>query len=324
MSWNNARKRFQRNLDRYPKALRAVYEAKQKEYTLPTFEPTIFPIPKNERKYKLEDIGFTSGDLAYITEGEHKGLVSTIFQYSSELDAVLLSDVNSKRIMPKVNWVENQTTHLMDFPDYVPRSHIKLAAKDKDENGNVYYVVANSVVYKDRYYDDRYKKWLPKRFVKHHESIEVPWPSPPQDPKDGSLSTKAEDVFEKSYELQSIAKLPVPKDALSQLRNPYSKHKSKILTDSQARRINAPDMPLSDEQKIYLAKEAQRPTKTYQRLSEEVQDYIGNRISQHLAKIDNPALLAHLDALSKTTIPDFANTMKKIETLEAKKSDPEM
>lgn len=319
MSWNTAKKRFQREVENYPKALRDVYLAKTNKYTLPTFETKEWPLAKWERKTKLEQIGFANGDLAYITEGEKKGIVSTIFQYSPEMNSFLLADVTSKKLLPKQNWVEHQSSHLIDYPEYVKRDHIKLAAKDKDENGKVYYVVADDVVYKEKYYDERYRRWLPKRFVKHHDSIEIPWPNPPQEPKDDHLSTSQQAAFERTYELQSIAKPPVPTDALLQLRNPYSKHKKRVLSEAQARKVNAPDMPLSDEQKIYLAKKATEPKKVYKKLSEEIQDFIGSRMADHINKIDNPSLLAHLDALSESKIPDFAKTMKNIEDAEHEK-----
>lgn len=317
MSWNTARKRFQRDIESYPKALRDVYLARANRFTLPTFESKEWPLPKNERKTKTEDIGFVNGDLAYITEGEKKGTISTIFQYSPETDSVLLADVTSKKLLPKPYWVENQTSHLVDYPDYVKRSHIKLAAKDRDENGKVYYVVADKVIYKDKYYDDRYKRWLPRRYVKGHETIEIPWPNPPSEPKDDYLSTKESTVFEKSYELQSLAKPPVPASVLTELRNPYSRYKKRFLTEAEARRINGPEMPLTDEQKIYLAKKAAQPPKVHKRLSEEIQDFIGARMAEHLNNIKNPAMLAHLDELSKSKIPDFLKTMKQIEEHEA-------
>ncbi|KAK7681095.1 hypothetical protein QCA50_015933 [Cerrena zonata] len=93
-------------------------------------------------------------------------------------------------------------------------------------------------------------------------------------------------------------------------------YKKKALSDIQARKLNAPEMPLSKEQKIYLAKKAAEPKKQLQRLSPEIQDFIGEKIANHVNKIDNPYLLAHLDALSNVQIPDFAKTMAKIEESE--------
>lgn len=303
MSWNTAKKRFQRDIDKYPKALRDVYLAKTNRYTLPTFETKQWPIPKNQRRNDLAKIGLASGDLAYITEGEKKGTISKIFQYSPELDSVLLADVTSKKLIPPQNWVEHQNSHLMDYPEYVPRSSIKIAAKDKDENGKVYYVVADDIEYRDKYYDDRYKQWLPRRFVKHHKTIEIPWPNPPLEPKDDYLSTKEPVVLEKTYELQSLAISPVPADALSQLRTPYSRHKKRVLTEIQARKMNAPSMPLSDEQKIYLAKKAAEPPKTYKPLSDEIKEFIGERIAAYMETIESPAMKRHLEALSQQKIP---------------------
>lgn len=323
MSWNTARKRFQRDIDKYPKALRDVYLKNSNKYTLPSFESELYPVPEKERQTAIDDIGFANGDLGYIHQGTRKGTVSTIFQYSPQMDAFLMADITSKKILPKQHWVENQTSHLIDYPDYVRREDVKLAAKDKDESGKVYHVVANDVVFKGTYYDERYKRWMPKRFVKGHEKIEIPWPNPTQEPKDDYLSTKGPTVFEKSYELQSLVRPPVPREALSQLRNPYSKFKKRYLTESQAYKVNAPEMPLSDAQKIYMARKASEPKKTYKGLTEEMQDFIGSKIADHVNKIDNPALLAHLDALSKMKIPDFEKTMSMVRQSEQQEEPQE-
>lgn len=318
MSWHTAKKRFQKDLDKLPRRLYDKLLADYNRHSLPTFENQQRVVPAHLRKTRLEHIGFASGDFAYIAEGEHKGKIATVFEYSAELDSVLLSDVTTKKIVPKSMWVENQSTHLMDYPDPVPVKNVKLAAKDKDENGNVYYVVADEVIYKDKYYDERYRRWLPKRFVKHHNNIEIPWPSPPQDPKDGDLLTPQQAVHEKTWELQSISKSPLPKGLLGELRNPYSKHKKRTLTELEARKLNAPEMPLSEEQRIYLAKKAQQPPKELRRLTPEIQDFIGEKIASHLAGITNENLLKHLDALTHAKVPDFEKTMKKIEEAERK------
>lgn len=313
MSWHSARKRFQKDLEHLPRVLIDNYLKESNRYTLPTFETNFKPIPAAQQKTKIEDVGLTSGDFVYITKGKNKGMISTLYNYSSELDTVLVSNVNSKKIIPKAFWVENQTSHLMDYPDPIARSDVKLAAKDKDEKGKVFYVVADEVIYKEKYYDDRYKRWLPKRFIKNHETIEVPWPNPPQESRDDYLSTRDDVAFEKTWELQSIAKPPFPAKVLSELRNPHSSYKKKVISSYEARKLNAPEMPLSDEQKIYLAKKAQQKPKELKRLSPEIQDFIGERIAAHVNKIENPNMLAHLEALSTATIPDFQKNLKQIE-----------
>lgn len=311
MSWNTAKKRFQKDLDKYPKVLREVLLKRSSRFNLPTFDSTDY-VPKHERKSKLEEVGIASGDMVYVSEGEHKGKVSSVLQYTEESDSLILTDILAKKIIPKSWWIKNQTSHLMDYPVPIPRSSVKLAAKDRDESGNVSFIVADGVIMKDKYYDDRYKRWLPRRFVQHHENIEIPWPKPPTEPEDDYLSTTADAVFNKTYEPQTIAKSPLPLGVLAELRNPHSSHKRKVLTEVQARKITAPKMPLSAEQKIYLAKKAQQPEKKLEPLSEEAKEYIGERMAKHLSQIENPALLAHLDALSKSTIPDFKTTMEKL------------
>lgn len=306
MSWHLAKKRFQQNLDRYPRAIRDVI-FKQSQVTLPTFEQNRY-IPPFERKHKKEEVGLTSGDWVYVVEGEHKGKISKLVLYQAESDTVQLTDIVEPRIVPKEYWVENQNSHILDAPKSILREHVRLAAKDKDDNGEVSFVVADSIVLKDKYYDDRYKMWMPRRFVKHHESIEIPWPKPPTEPDDYFRAAGPDTVFMKSYEAQSVGRSPLPTGVLNELRNRFSSHKRKILTDVDARKLNAPAMPLLAEQKIYLSKKASEPVKTREPLSEEIQDFIGAKMAEHIAGIDNPAMLRHLAALTKSSVSDLKKT----------------
>lgn len=314
MSWSTAKKRFQRDVDKMAKSLKDSYlERMSKQFALPTFDEK--PLPeitrRKDRKTGIE-AGFVSGDLAYIVEGEKKGEISTIFQYSPNNNAVILSNVTSKKLIPKTRHVEHQASHFIDYPVYVPLSHIRLVGKDKDENGKVSYLVADELVFKDKYYDDRYKEWIPRRYIKHHESIEIPWPNPPKDLEDGELSTIEPVVFEKTWELQTIGKSPLPEGVIDELRNKHSRHKSRILSELHVSRLTAPEMPLTKEQKIYLAKQAQKPEKVIQPLSDEIKDYIGSRMAKHLNTIEDQNMLRHLESLSNSKIPDFEKTMEKI------------
>ncbi|GEQ68375.1 hypothetical protein JCM33374_g2043 [Metschnikowia sp. JCM 33374] len=291
MSWNTAKKRFQIDLARYPQYLRPVIKAQRPSPSLPTFNHDRF-VAKNEIKSTLEQVGIAPGDLAYVTEGRTQG--------------------------QGVFCGAKQTSYVVEIPKEFPANHIKLAAKDRDEQGNVSYVVADEVVHKDKYYDPNHYRWLPRRFVKHHENIEIPWPKPPVESEADSLSTDQEAVFNKTYELQTIARSPLPKGVLAELRNPYSRYKKKTLTDLQARRLNAPSMPLSKEQQIYLAKKAQTPAKKLEPLSEEAQEFIGSRIAEHLAKVEHPALWTHLEAVSSAKDSGYAKTMRDIEAQKEK------
>lgn len=314
MSWNLAKKRFQRNIDKYPEEIRRILLKENLKYNLPTFDSdeTTY-VPKQDRLNKLEDVGIVTGDMVYISEGKHKGKISSVLQYSSLSDSFLLTDVLKKSIIPKAMWIPNQASHLMDYPESIPKKHVKLAAKDRDEKGTVSYVVADEVIMKGKYYDDNYKRWLPRRFVKHHPSIEIPWPRPPSQPEDDALSTSKDAAYLKTHELQTIAKSPLPAGLLRELRNPYSPHKRRQLTETQARKLNAPQMPLSTEQKIYLAKKSAAPEKTVQPMSEEIQEFIGSKMAEHLSKIQNPSLLAHLEALSNSGKKDSGTPAKDSE-----------
>ncbi|WPK26443.1 hypothetical protein PUMCH_003797 [Australozyma saopauloensis] len=312
MSFKTAAKRGQFDLDRYVGNLRVkTYKEFAKHSRLPTIPAPIPTLRKDERL--IGEAPIVAGDLAYIVSGKHKGKISRVLLYTRDNDTVLLNEVTKNVVIPKQYWAANQTSHVLEYPVPIPRKFVRLAAKEKDEKGNVSYVVAEDLVFKEKYYDDRLKRWVPRRFVKHHENIEIPWPSPMSEPKDDQYSTLTEDVYNKTHELQTVAKSPFPKSVLNELRNPYSKFKKRELTEGQARRLNAPQMPLSVEQKIYLAKKAQTPVKKLEPLSEEAKDLIGSRMAEHLAKIKNPLLLKHLEAVSQKTTPEFQRVLNEIE-----------
>lgn len=304
--------RFVKKMAKMSPQMRDHMLRERNKYILPTM-PTSRYIPREDRKIAMEDVGITVGDFVYITEGKFKGIVSKVIAHSPVLGTFKTGDATRPMIVPKDFWSESQQSHLIEFPEEIPEEHVKLASRDRDEQGNIIHIVADEVICKDRYYDQWHKRWLPRRFVKHHENIEIPWPMPENDHTDSGRSTREDVAHLKTYEMQTIAKSLLPPGVIHELRNRYSKYKRNTLTDIEARRLNEPTMPLTTEQKIYLAKKAKEPKKKLEPLGEEVKDYIGKRMADHLSKIDNPYLLAHLDALSKVQIPDFKKTMEKIE-----------
>ncbi|CAK9437147.1 uncharacterized protein LODBEIA_P15530 [Lodderomyces beijingensis] len=272
------------------------------------FLPTV--LPKEKQLIRFE-AGIMEGDLAYVTEGPHKGKVVEVLNYAPEYDCVSLANVSSKRLIPKPMWPEGHTSHVFDFPDYVPRDKVRVVGKDRDEQGQVRYVVAEKVVMKEKYYDDRFKQWIPRRYIKYHD-YELPWPQP-QKINDGALSTPEAVVREKTFEFNTIGKSTIPKQLVNQLRNPYSKFKRRTLSGFQIAKLKGPEMPLTMEQKIWLAKQADKPAKKLVPLSEEVQEFIGAKMAQHMNRIESPALRLHLEALSNQKIPDYEKTLQLIE-----------
>lgn len=315
MSWVIKRSRYQKDLAKLPENLRKSMRKNQDVSQMPTFKD-FFPetLPKSKQKTAIE-AGIMQGDMAYVTSGPYKGKIAEVLSYNKEYDTVSLSNITSKKLIPKIFWPEGHESHVFDFPDFIPRKDIRLVGKDRDEQGNISYVVAEDIVLKDNYYDDRFKKFIPRRYVKHHDKIEFPWPEP-QSLEDGELSTPEHVVMERTYEFQSIARTGIPKGALAQLRNPFSKHKKRILSEFQVAKLKGPDMPLTVEQKIWLAKnqqKAQTSKPKYYPLSDDVQEFIGAKMAEHINKIESPELRLHLETLSQRRNPDFEKTLKIIE-----------
>lgn len=314
--WSVVRSRFKRDPTKYHKALREVWEKKMRGPTMPTFEDQFLQtsVPPKERKTEIER-GIVKGDSVYLTTGPKKGSIVEVMNYMPESDSVIVANITEKRVIPKSKWPEGNTSHVIEFPKFIPVKDVLLAGKEKDEEGRINYIVAKEIQFGKEYYDDRYRKWIPRRFIKYHEDIEIPWPNPPHTFEDGELSTPEHIAHERTYEPQTIAKPPFPQAALDQLRNPYSKNKRQLVTKYHLHRFSAPEMPLTVEQRIYLAKKEQERNepKKLEPLSEEVQDFIGAKMAERFNKIESEAMRAHLDALSKVKIPDFEKTMQKIQ-----------
>lgn len=105
------------------------------------------------------------------------------------------------------------------------------------------------------------------------------------------------------------------KAALAQLRNPYSKHKKRTLSEYQVAKLKGPEMPLTVEQKSGLLRinKSTNSKPKYYPLSEEVQEFIGAKMAEHMNKIESPELRLHLETLSQRRNPDFEKTLKIIE-----------
>ncbi|KAI3405996.2 MRPL40 [Candida oxycetoniae] len=299
------------NIDKLPKNLQKHFLKSQDATALPTFKG-FFPdkVPKSQQKTRFE-AGIMEGDLAFVTEGPHKGKIVEVLTYTPEFDSVSLSNVSTKKLMPKPFWPEGHTSHVFDFPDYVPRSKVRVVGKEKDDSGKVSYVVAENVTLGELYYDERFKEWIPRRYIKNHD-YELPWPEPSKI-EDGELSTPPATVIEKTFAFDTIGKSTIPKKLVNQLRNPYSKFKRRALDGLQVAKLNGPVMPLTVEQKIWLAKQASKPEKKLYPLSEEIQDFIGSKMAQHLNKIESPELRMHLEALSNKKCRDFEKTLQIIQ-----------
>lgn len=288
---------------------------------LPTFESQNRDTVEEKDKKTEIQVGIAKGDSVYIRSGPKKGTIAEVMAYVPDSDCVMLSNSTEKRVLPKSKWPEGNTSHVVEFPKLTPRSEVWLAGKEKDENGKINYVVAKEIEFGEQYYDDKYRKWIPRRYIKHHSNIEIPWPNPPNAFEDGELSTPEHIVHEKTYELQTIGKSPFPTAALDQLRNPYSPFKRQKVTQFHLHRLAAPEMPLTKEQKIYLAKKQKDENKAQKRitpLSEEVKLFIGEKMAAHMNKIESEHLRMHLEALSKVKIPDFEKTLeaaKEAETI---------
>lgn len=75
-------------------------------------------------------------------------------------------------------------------------------------------------------------------------------------------------------------------------------------------------MPLTIEQKIWIAKNQENQAENkpeYEPLLEEIQEFIGKKMADHLNKIESPELRYHLDVLSNSVSREFQKTLDIIE-----------
>ena len=260
--------------------------ATQLSKNLPPFLRTDLPTVPEDRQYKDEkDWVFLPGDRVVIMNGECRGNIARVRSHNKETNSYLLDDNGpSRRVaVPKFYWEEGQTTHVVSMPTPVLKRDLRLVADidDPDNPGRVKTVAVENVTFKGKYYDENYRKMMPYRCVYVQPDLIIPWPKP-EEPEEGSLSTSGEAAREQTFWVDTIVKNTIPEKAFLTIRNPHSKYRRGKLTGRDIRKLVAPDMPLTETKKAYLAEKEMLRSRPKPELTEEDKIAIGEKVLEHL------------------------------------------
>lgn len=210
-----------------------------------------------------------------------------------------------KTIIPPQGFFENQKNPVIDLPRPIPIKNVRLVVSTREENPETgvmeekdLAVHSLTIDANNKYYDEDYNEFLPKRTLRHDPDTEIPWPRPekPLAASPGELTTSAELSSLRTWFPKSLLEPPVPLAAVSQIRNPYSKFKRNarvhyVVPEEEAQRVlsKMPTMPVPKEKKEYTrmfkeAVEKARPKAPTQEELAEIQNFIGLAIEQGLEK----------------------------------------
>ncbi|KAF5100509.1 hypothetical protein D0Z00_001237 [Geotrichum galactomycetum] len=246
-------------------------------------------------RLKANEWKYMAGDRVQILSGPEKGRIGKIAAILKESNAVSVEGLGgtSRILIPPQAFYEGQTRPIVDAPNAIPVSNIRLVATVKEENGTEKDVAVHSVSLEGEYYDADYNQFLPVRKLTHDRSVEIPWPRPAKPLAESEFATRADVVEERTFFPKSVLEPPLPPAAVSQIRNPYSRFKRRpVITAEDLHEMTVPVMPLTPGKKKYLAavealKKETEPKKVKivdPAKKKEIEDFIGAEIQKGLQK----------------------------------------
>ncbi|GMM34711.1 mitochondrial 54S ribosomal protein YmL40 [Saccharomycopsis crataegensis] len=248
---------------------------------LPFFKRNDFVLSEDEYK-DFEQWRYFPGDRVMITTGEKKGTVTKVVSYINSSNSLILEDGPTYRtILPKQFWQPGTTSYVNEIPEGVKPQDLKLVAKVHDEaTGKDKDVIVHKFEFLGKHFNKEWQTWLPTRVVKDKgEVLYLPWPAP-ESPLERTGASGEDANSERSYYVDSVVHNQIPKDALKDIRNPYSKYKRGTFEQRHLNKFTAPDMPLSETKKAYLSELEAKKALGHKKLTPEVKDFIGGRVKK--------------------------------------------
>ncbi|KAL3494646.1 hypothetical protein BJX62DRAFT_35293 [Aspergillus germanicus] len=185
-------------------------------------------IPKHLRR---KFINLAPGDRVCIMKGRDKGQINEIVRVDPENETVTVKDLNMSDVhFPE--WLSEQygnTSSFQTIPLPVPIDDVRLVvALDDPVTGQTRDVLVEHVTSGGPYLEREHGLDIPKhtRYIAG-ENIEIPWPRPdPANLKDEPLDTLRMEVETPTW-VPSLRNAPFPSSVLDELRNKYSKYRTR-------------------------------------------------------------------------------------------------
>lgn len=313
--------RYGRELSRYPHYIRKMFEQMQERSQIPAFRSQFRQVDEKARYQTPQQWGVQPGDTVLITKGKYAGSISKVVALQKETNRVFLEHSETKKVVvPKQYWQPGQTSHIIDYPLPQHPKDLKVVGTLVQEDGTEKKIAADKLVYSGEYWDADYKKMMPYRRVKYNEHIIIPWPRP-EPVEDCQYSTSEELVEERTFFPSSIAFTDAPQDLLKSLRHPLIKRPYKwnkeYLTKSDIKRLNAPEMPISQDKKNAISERQQIKESLPTEPLPETVSLVGDKVAEFLNNVTDPSYAKFINKIS----PDYKDPKKLIEEKQKKLYD---
>lgn len=262
------------------------HQAKEQAKALPEFlKPDLPILSASERFTGPREWKFLPGDRVVIMKGECRGNIAHVTKHDLATNGFVLDEFGPTKTVavPKDFWTEGQTTHMVNLPVLMQSKDLRLVAdiEDPTNPGQTKTVAVDHITFKGQYYDENYKKMMPYRCVFGQPDLIIPWPKP-EPFEDGELATDGEIAREQTYWVDSIIRNSIPDGAFDTIRNPHSKYRRGKITPSDMRKLVAPEMPLTETKKAYLAEQAMLHRRPKPELTEEDKALIGEKVMKFM------------------------------------------
>lgn len=237
-------------------------------------------VPEWERFTKESEWHFMPGDKVQILAGPDKGKVSQIMARHEEGNAYLVDGVNGTQSfpIPPSMTQEGQTTHLVEFPNPLKQSELRLVAQRPEEDGSTTEVAIAAVECVGTYFDPAYKRVLPRRVMANDHKTEVPWPAPIEPVEHVEGSTEREVARERTHWVTSLVKPPFPIGALPDIRNVHHK-RFKRFSEREVDLLTAPKPFIPKGTPELFARPQHK--KPENKLTAEMEAFIGDVMQKH-------------------------------------------
>ncbi|KAI1863954.1 hypothetical protein JX265_005043 [Neoarthrinium moseri] len=268
------------------------------------------------------NLNITVGDRVVLLEGPDKGRIGKITDVQKQTMEVIVGGLNKSNIRMPVQFVGKDKPPGIAIELPIPISAVRLVHPIRDPNtGETKDVIINQLRHSGFFHDRisgqvRWSRLVPGL------NVTIPWPSKPaKEATDHKVDTLRIDVEERTF-VPTLLRPPMPEDVIDELRNKYSRFRTRHEPDyiaareaavqadkDRARLMDSMRTPLQD---FHRAERDRKKKKGKPRLSVDMLEEIGKVIARNRERTLNAAGLS--DDAPAAAVPPTSAT---IETTDA-------
>lgn len=177
-------------------------------------------VPFHQRFTKESEWKYLPGDKVVIVNKDYESF-GTVTEIVSHVDQgattnlYTLKEGNPKNLMaiPKMFWSKEQTTFIHELEAFVKQEDIRLIYTHPTTKETL--IVDDVEFSEELYYDSRYDKLLPKRFIKNNPELIIEWPGKMSNSTKTAdiLGTDSQEVLKETFQPQSFLESETPDGA---------------------------------------------------------------------------------------------------------------